>query len=92
MTQKNKTKRYILVDHICKYCRGRIAMQTSTGGASGGGNATYICTLCEVEVAWTGPQALCLCGLTLSESLKCFRAIPPKMGNPFIIPIKNDEN
>jgi len=67
-------------------------MQTSPGGASGGGSPIYICTLCEIEVASTGPQALCLCGATFSEPLKCLRVIPdfpsPRKGNPCIIPVK----
>lgn len=83
-----KTSRYVLVDHICRYCRGRIAMKTSPGGASGGGNATYICTLCEIEVAWTGPNALCLCGGDSPETLRCHRTHNAERGSPRIIPVK----
>ena len=62
-------------------------MQTSPGGASGGGNSTYICTQCEAEVAWTGPQALCWCGYTPEGDIpglryyECTRVYPLEGGH-----------
>lgn len=78
----NSKNRYLLVDHICKSCGGRVAMQVSPSVVTGGGNPMFACTGCEQEASGSDPRAICWCGdaYNYGESKRvytCYR-IPDK--------------
>ncbi len=78
MKTTKKVKRYELIDHICKICAGRIAVQVSPSVVTGGGWPVYFCTSCEAECSGSGPDVLCWCGEQYASRIKkyeylCYR-------------------
>lgn len=55
-------RRWILEDHLCKACGGRILQCVAGNGPTGGGNPIFKCADCGRAAAAMGPEALCWCG------------------------------
>ena len=55
-------RRFMLIDHLCRNCGGRMLTMTSGGGPTGGGNPIFICADCEQGSAAMGPEVQCWCG------------------------------
>lgn len=56
---------WILTDHICRKCSGRILKCVTGNGVTPGGNPIYQCSDCGTAMASMGTQNLCWCGFTL---------------------------
>lgn len=61
MALKNEKLRWVLTDHACRNCGGRV-MQSASNVVTGGGNPLYQCADCEQGGAGTGPSVICWCG------------------------------
>lgn len=57
-----QVKRWVIEDHICRGCGGRILQCVAGAGPTGGGNPIFRCADCGQQTAATGPDALCWCG------------------------------
>jgi hypothetical protein len=53
---------WVLEDHLCRHCGGRILRCVSGGGPTGGGNPLYKCASCGLSGAAYLPAVLCWCG------------------------------
>lgn len=69
--------RFVMTDHICRDCQGRIMIQTSAGGPTGGGNPIYRCSGCENGGAMIGPEVLCWCGQRPYGVFRCHPKLKP---------------
>lgn len=58
----SKKARYVITDHMCRECGGRVLQQVAGGGPSGGGNPLYRCADCGIAACGMGPQVICWCG------------------------------
>ena len=61
-TKEVSKMRWVLEDHLCKGCGGRILRCVSGGGPTPGGNPIYRCADCSAATSSMGPQDLCWCG------------------------------
>ena len=55
--------RWILTDHRCRACGGRVLQATAGAGPSGGGNPLFCCADCGISTSSMTPASLCWCGL-----------------------------
>ena len=55
----NGPPRWVLVDHVCRVCFGRV-LQLSTFDRR---HKVYRCSSCETELQGDGVQVLCACGI-----------------------------
>lgn len=55
---------WIIVDHICRQCSGRILQSVANVGSTGGGNPLFRCANCGASSASLGPESVCWCGMT----------------------------
>ena len=75
------SNKFELVDHLCRFCSGRLAMYLGSA-VTGGGNPIWICASCETQGAAMGPDHICWCGQDFHGKIKghqyrCYR-IPDK--------------
>ena len=67
---------WVLEDHLCKACGGRILRSHSGTGMTPGGNPIYKCADCGTNRADMGPQKLCWCGFTHKlQSATAYRCV-----------------
>lgn len=65
VAQKNRgAKTWVLEDHVCRSCGGRILRSASGAGPTPGGNPVFMCSDCEKATSAMGPDALCWCGFS----------------------------
>lgn len=55
---------WVLEDHLCKACGGRILRCVTGGGITGGGNPIFKCADCGRSNSAMGPEVLCWCGFS----------------------------
>lgn len=55
---------WILEDHLCRSCGGRILRCASGQGMTPGGNPVYQCADCGQSASGALPDVLCWCGLS----------------------------
>lgn len=65
---KSKQIHWVLEDHICSRCSGRILRAVSGVGATGGGNPLYRCADCGAGATGMGPSVLCWCGFNFKRN------------------------
>lgn len=69
-------KRFILTNHICRNCGGRILQQTNSG-PTGGGNPIYMCADCEQTSCGISPNGICWCGFKMrGQSIEPYMCLP----------------
>ena len=61
---RSKQMQWILEDHLCRSCGGRILRCVSGGGPTGGGNPIWRCADCGKSEASMSPDGLCWCGFS----------------------------
>jgi hypothetical protein len=61
MKTKKEQSRFVLTDHACRSCGGRILQQPNSG-PSGGGNPYFRCADCGKGGCHMGTDHLCWCG------------------------------
>lgn len=68
---------YVLTDHICKDCAGRILKQ-KTPGVSPGGNPIFRCADCGIEGSSPDSKSICWCGNFLKgqERKQTYKCLP----------------
>lgn len=72
-----KKQTWIIEDHLCRTCGGRILRCVSGGGITGGGNPIFRCADCGTGTAAMGPEALCWCGFShRSQTANAYRCVP----------------
>lgn len=59
-----KRPTYELTDHACRTCGGRILLQVTQIGVTGGGNPFYECADCGKRVCDMMPDSICWCGFS----------------------------
>ena len=59
----NKKKTWILEDHLCKKCGGRILRCATGYGMTPGGTSLYKCANCGLCAYGLSPDSLCWCGM-----------------------------
>ena len=62
MPPKKDPRRYVIEDHLCRKCGGRILRCVSGSGPTGGGNPVYRCADCGASASGLSPGCLCWCG------------------------------
>jgi len=68
---------WVLEDHLCRACGGRILRCVSGGGMTGGGNPIYLCADCGASRAQMGPDELCWCGFShRRQSIQAYKCVP----------------
>jgi len=55
---------WILEDHLCRKCGGRILRCATGNGMTPGGNPVYRCADCGNSASGLGPQCVCWCGFS----------------------------
>lgn len=60
--KKNPVRTWILEDHVCRHCGGRILRCATNQGMTPGGNPLYTCADCGATTSSMGPRGLCWCG------------------------------
>lgn len=55
---------WIIEDHLCRHCGGRILRCVTGNGITAGGNPIYKCADCGKSRASMGPLDLCWCGFS----------------------------
>jgi len=58
-----KQRKWVLEDHLCRKCGGRILRCVEGNGMTPGGNPVYKCADCGAAKASMTPDDLCWCGL-----------------------------
>lgn len=81
MKKYKDLRTWVLEDHLCKKCGGRILRCISGGGPTGGGNPIFKCADCGIEMSDMGPGCLCWCGF----SHRGQRELNPYLCQPFYI-------
>ena len=72
-----RDRKWVLADHLCRGCGGRILQCVAGGGITGGGNPVWKCADCGKEAADMGPGCLCWCGLThRNQSTPAYMCLP----------------
>ena len=56
-------RKWVIEDHLCRECGGRILKCVEGNGMTPGGNPIYKCADCGRSKAALGPDALCWCGM-----------------------------
>jgi hypothetical protein len=59
---KRVEQHWVLEDHLCRSCGGRILRCVKGNGLTPGGNPIFKCADCGRATAAMGPDALCWCG------------------------------
>lgn len=69
---------WVLEDHLCKGCGGRILRAVSGVGVTPGGNPVFRCADCGVTTSSMGPQSLCWCGFSHRQQhhMTAYRCLP----------------
>lgn len=68
---------WIIEDHICRHCGGRILRCVSGSGFTGGGNPIYKCADCGISASSMSPEPLCWCGFSFrNQNLKEYICMP----------------
>ena len=74
---KTSERKWVLEDHVCQDCGGRILRCVAGGGATGGGNPIYKCADCGKTASSSSPDALCWCGFHhKGQHLSTYRCLP----------------
>ena len=70
-------RHWVLEDHICKKCGGRILRCVKGGGPTGGGNPIFKCADCGASGSGMGPEHLCWCGFSHRlQNATAYRCLP----------------
>lgn len=73
-----KRSTYILTDHLCRTCGGRV-LQQAHSGATAGGNSIYRCADCGATSCGMSPDGICWCGFqTRNNNNNPYRCLPFK--------------
>lgn len=68
--------RFLLEDHLCRGCGGRVLRQLDHGPTPGG-NPVYRCADCGTSTSSMGPDALCWCGFNhRGQHITAYRCVP----------------
>jgi hypothetical protein len=69
---------WIIEDHLCRDCGGRVLRCVSGNGMTPGGNPIYRCADCGKSVAAMGPQEICWCGFShrMQHHMTAYCCIP----------------
>jgi hypothetical protein len=69
---------WVLEDHLCRACGGRILRCVSGAGPTGGGNPVFKCADCGASAASMGPDSLCWCGFSHRQQhdITAYRCMP----------------
>lgn len=59
-----KKPTWLLEDHLCRICGGRILRCATNQGATPGGNPVFKCADCGKSTSSPGPESLCWCGFS----------------------------
>ena len=71
------TQTWVLEDHLCRICGGRILRCVRGNGITGGGNPIFRCADCGASGAAMGPQGLCWCGFShRQQSANSYQCVP----------------
>lgn len=72
-----KRMTWVIEDHLCMKCGGRILRCVTGHGPTGGGNPVYRCADCGVSTSSMGPDSLCWCGFShRTQRLSEYRCMP----------------
>lgn len=61
---KESRRTWVIEDHLCRGCGGRILRCVTGNGMTGGGNPIFKCADCGKQAAAMGADALCWCGFS----------------------------
>jgi len=69
---------WVLEDHLCKKCGGRILRSASGAGMTPGGNPVFRCADCGASTVAMGPEDLCWCGFAHkhNHNATAYRCVP----------------
>lgn len=73
-----KPRTWVIEDHLCRGCGGRILRCVTGGGATGGGNPIFRCADCKQITSSMGPDSLCWCGFhhKHNHTMQAYRCLP----------------
>lgn len=72
-----RARTWVVENHLCKACGGRILRCVSGAGPTGGGNPIFMCADCERSISDMGPDALCWCGFShRNQNLNGYQCVP----------------
>lgn len=70
-------RKYVLEDHLCRKCGGRILRCVAGAGMTPGGNPIYRCADCGVATSASSPNSLCWCGFShRMNACTAYRCLP----------------
>lgn len=74
----SKAKTWVIEDHLCRHCGGRILRCVTGNGMTGGGNPIFKCADCGKASADMTPACLCWCGFhhKHNRGTQAYRCIP----------------
>jgi len=55
---------WVIEDHLCRKCGGRILRCVTGNGMTPGGNPIYRCADCGNSASSMGPESVCWCGFS----------------------------
>lgn len=68
---------WVIEDHLCVKCGGRILRCIKGAGPTPGGNPLYRCSDCGVQVSSHDPSKLCWCGMTFKgQHISAYQCVP----------------
>lgn len=74
---ETKARTWIIEDHLCYGCGGRILKCATGQGMSPGGNPLFKCADCGKAATGLGPDVICWCGMHhRNNHLKPYRCLP----------------
>lgn len=73
----SRNRKWVLEDHLCRDCGGRVLRCVAGGGMTPGGNPIFRCADCGKSAAAMGPGAICWCGFQhRRQNLHGYRCVP----------------
>lgn len=89
----NEKKQWVLEDHLCRDCGGRMLRCVKGNGMTPGGNPIYKCADCGKEKASMSTKDLCWCGFSMRQNMgtTAYQCLPfsiletrPELRNAFL--------
>ena len=75
--KKTNKRLWVIEDHLCRACGGRILRCVSGNGMTPGGSPVFKCADCGVSKADTGPEELCWCGMRhRNNNIRAYACVP----------------
>lgn len=73
-----KDRTWVLIDHLCRACGGRMLRCATGQGMTPGGNPLFKCADCGKAASAMGPEVLCWCGFhhRLNHNATAYVCVP----------------